>query len=364
MRSRGAWSRARGALVTPGLIDCHTHLVFAGDRAGEFDLRLNGASYADIAKAGGGIVSTVAKTRAASEDELLAQSLPRARALRADGVTTVEIKSGYGLDLANETKMLRVARRIGTELGLGVRTTFLGAHAVPPEYAGRQADYVDEVCIHMLPAIAHSGLADAVDAFCENIAFTPSETRRVFETARALGLRVKLHADQLSNCGGAALTAEFGGLSADHLEYTDAAGVQAFAAAGCVAVMLPGAFYSLRETRLPPLAELRERGVPLAVASDLNPGTSPLLSLRHAMNMACTLFRMTPEEALRGTTDACSASARARRPWPAAAGPARGFRRLGRRSSRRAELLDRRQPRATAGHRWQRRRLTRMQAPV
>jgi imidazolonepropionase len=292
----------RGALVTPGLIDCHTHLVFAGDRAGEFDLRLNGASYADIAKAGGGIVSTVAKTRAASEDELLAQSLPRARALRADGVTTVEIKSGYGLDLANEMKMLQVARRIGTELGLGVRTTFLGAHAVPPEYAGRQADYVDEVCIHMLPAIAHSGLADAVDAFCEDIAFTLSETRRVFETARALGLRVKLHADQLSNCGGAALTAEFGGLSADHLEYTDTAGVQAFAAAGCVAVMLPGAFYSLRETRLPPLAELRARGVPLAVASDLNPGTSPLLSLRHAMNMACTLFRMTPLEALQGAT--------------------------------------------------------------
>ncbi len=270
----------RGALVTPGLIDCHTHLVFAGDRAGEFDLRLNGASYADIAKAGGGIVSTVAKTRAASEDELLAQSLPRARALRADGVTTVEIKSGYGLDLANEMKMLRVARRIGTELGLGVRTTFLGAHAVPPEYAGRQADYVDEVCIHMLPAIAHSGLADAVDAFCEDIAFTLSETRRVFETARALGLRVKLHADQLSNCGGAALTAEFGGLSADHLEYTDAAGVQAFAAAGCVAVMLPGAFYSLRETRLPPLAELRARGVPLAVAEKAisNPGTSPRCS--------------------------------------------------------------------------------------
>lgn len=294
---------ACGALVTPGLIDCHTHLVFAGDRAGEFDQRLNGASYADIARTGGGIVSTVTNTRAASEGDLLAQSLPRARALRADGVTTLEIKSGYGLDLASETKMLRVARRMGGELGVEVRTTFLGAHAVPPEFAGRQADYVDELCIRMLPAIAQSGLADAVDAFCENIAFTLSETRRVFETARALGLRVKLHADQLSNGGGAALAAEFAALSADHLEYTDSAGVQALAAAGCVAVMLPGAFYSLRETRLPALAEFRERGVPLALASDLNPGTSPLLSLRHAMNMACTLFRMTPEEALRGATN-------------------------------------------------------------
>lgn len=293
---------AHGALVTPGLIDCHTHLVFAGDRAGEFDQRLNGASYADIAKAGGGILSTVTKTRAATEDVLFAQSLARARALRADGVTTLEIKSGYGLDFETETKMLRVARRIGSELGLDVRTTFLGAHSLPPEFAGRQADYVDEVCIRMLPAIARTGLADAVDAFCENIAFTPTETRRVFETARALGLRVKLHADQLSDSGGAALAAEFGALSADHLEWTNTAGVNALADAGCVAVMLPGAFYALRETRLPPLAELRDRRVALAVASDLNPGTSPLLSLRHAMNMACTLFRMTPEETLRGAT--------------------------------------------------------------
>ena len=291
-----------GMWITPGLIDCHTHLVFAGNRAGEFDQRLNGASYADIAKAGGGIVSTVTKTRAVSEDDLLAQSLPRARALLADGVTTLEIKSGYGLDLDNEIKMLRVARRIGDALGITVRTTFLGAHAVPEEFAGRQSDYVDEVCIRMLPAVARAGLADAVDAFCENIAFTLSETRRVFETSRACGLPVKLHADQLSDCGGAALAAEFGALCADHLEYTSEAGVRALAAAGSVAVMLPGAFYTLRESKLPPIQELREHKVPLAVASDLNPGTSPLLSLRHALNMACTLFRMTPEEALRGAT--------------------------------------------------------------
>ena len=295
-------SSAREALVTPGLIDCHTHLVFAGDRAGEFDLRLNGASYAEIAQAGGGIVSTVTKTRAASEDELLRQSLPRAQALLVDGVTTLEIKSGYGLDLDSESKMLRVARRIGEVLGIGVRTTFLGAHALPPEFAGRQSDYVDEVCIHMLPKIAQAGLADAVDAFCENIAFTPSETRRVFETAQAHGLPVKLHADQLSDSGGAALAAEFGALSADHLEYTNEAGIAAMAAAGSVAVMLPGAFYTLRESTLPPIAAFRRHRVPLAVASDLNPGTSPLLSLRHAMNMACTLFRMTPEEALAGAT--------------------------------------------------------------
>ena len=291
-----------GAWITPGLIDCHTHLVFAGNRAEELDQRLNGASYTDIAKAGGGIVSTVAKTRAAGEDDLLAQSLPRARALLADGVTTLEIKSGYGLDLDNEIKMLRVARRVRDALGITVRTTFLGAHAVPAEFAGRQSDYVDEVCIRMLPAVARAGLADAVDAFCENIAFTLSETRRVFETARACGLPVKLHADQLSDCGGAALAAQFGALSADHLEYTSEAGVSALAAAGSVAVMLPGAFYTLRESKLPPIQELRDHKVPLAVASDLNPGTSPLLSLRQALNMACTLFRMTPEEALRGAT--------------------------------------------------------------
>jgi imidazolonepropionase len=291
-----------GAWITPGLIDCHTHLVFAGNRAGEFEQRLNGASYEDIARAGGGIVSTVTKTRAASEDELLAQSLPRARALLADGVSTIEIKSGYGLDLDSESKMLRVARRIGKELGITVRTTFLGAHAVPPEFAGRQSDYVDEVCVRMLPSIAQMGLADAVDAFCEHIAFTPSETRRVFETARSLGLPVKLHADQLSDLDGAALAAEFGALSVDHLEYSNDAGVRAMAAAGSVAVMLPAAFYTLRESKLPPIDVLRAQRVPMAVASDLNPGTSPLLSLRQAMNMACTLFRLTPEEALRGAT--------------------------------------------------------------
>ena len=290
------------AWITPGLIDCHTHLVFAGNRAAEFEMRLNGASYEDIARAGGGIVSTVAKTRAASEDVLLAASLPRARALVADGVTTIEIKSGYGLDLDSETRMLRVARRIGEQLGVDIRTTFLGAHAVPPEFSGRQSDYVDEVCIRMLPAIARDGLADAVDAFCETIAFTPGETRRVFETARALGLPVKLHADQLSDTGGAALAAEFGALSADHLEYASEAGVRAMAAAGTVAVMLPAAFYTLRETRLPPIEQFRAHGVTLAVAGDVNPGTSPVLSLRHALNMACTLFRMTPEEALRGAT--------------------------------------------------------------
>ncbi|TDR40830.1 imidazolonepropionase [Tahibacter aquaticus] len=291
-----------GAWVTPGLIDCHTHLVFAGDRAQEFEQRLNGASYEDIARAGGGIVSTVRQTRAASADELLAVSLPRARALLADGVTTLEIKSGYGLDLTSERKMLEVARRIGSELDVSVHTTFLGAHAVPPEFSGRQSDYVDEVCIHMLPALAGSGLVDAVDAFCEKIGFTPSETRRVLETAQALGLPVKLHADQLSDLHGAALVAEFGGLSADHIEYTSVQGVKAMAQAGTVAVLLPGAFHVLRETRLPPIEQLRAHGVAMAVATDLNPGTSPLLSLRLAMAMACTHFRLTPEEALRGTT--------------------------------------------------------------
>ena len=295
-------SSAGGAWVTPGLVDCHTHLVFGGNRAGEFELRLNGASYEEIARSGGGIVSTVTATRAASEDELLAQSMVRARTLLRDGVTTMEIKSGYGLDLDNEAKMLRVARRIGEILGICVRTTFLGAHALPPEFAGRQSDYVDEVCIRMLPAIARDGLADAVDAFCETIGFTPTETRRVFETARAHGLPLKLHADQLSDSGGAALAAEFGALSADHLEYTSEAGVRAMAASGSVAVILPAAFYTLRETRLPPFEQFRTHGVPLAIASDLNPGTSPVLSLRHAMNMACTLFRIPPEQALRATT--------------------------------------------------------------
>ena len=294
---------AHGALVTPGLVDCHTHLVFAGSRADEFERRLEGESYEQVARSGGGIAASVRATRAASEDALLAASLPRARALLHDGATTLEIKSGYGLDAASELKMLRVARRIGDVLGVQVRTSFLGAHALPPEFAGRADDYVEHVCAQMLPAVAAAGLADAVDAYCEGIGFSPGQTRRVFAAARALGLPVKLHADQLSDLGGAALAAaEFGALSADHIEYTGADGVRAMAAAGTVAVLLPGAFYALRETRLPPIGLLREHRVPMAVATDLNPGTSPLLSLRMAVGMACTLFRLTPLEALRGAT--------------------------------------------------------------
>ena len=292
---------AQGEWVTPGLIDCHTHVVFGGDRAGEFEQRLQGASYEDIARSGGGIVSTVRATRAASEDDLFAQSLPRARALRDDGVTTLEIKSGYGLDFDNERKMLRVARRIGDALGIRVRTTYLGAHALPPEFAGRADDYIDAVC-RWLPALRAEGLVDAVDAFCERIGFTAAQTQRVFEAARALGIPVKLHADQLSDGGGAALVAGFAGLSADHVEYTSEAGVAALKQAGSVAVLLPGAFHVLRETKLPPLDAFRAHGVPMAVATDCNPGTSPLQSLRLAMSLACTHFRLTPEEALRGAT--------------------------------------------------------------
>jgi len=288
-------------LVTPGLIDCHTHAVFAGNRAGEFEMRLQGASYEEIARAGGGIVSSVRAVREADEDTLLAQSLTRARALVGDGVTTLEIKSGYGLDFDNERKMLRVARRIGEVLDITVRTTFLGAHALPPEFAGRGDAYIEAVC-DWLPRLHAEGLVDAVDAFAERIAFSAAQTRRVFEVARTLGLPVKLHADQLSDGDGAALVAEFGGLSADHVEHTSPAGVAAMAQAGTVAVLLPGAFHVLRETRLPPLDAFRAAGVPMAVATDCNPGTSPLLSLRQAMQLACTHFRLTPEEALRGAS--------------------------------------------------------------
>lgn len=291
-----------GTWITPGLIDCHTHLVFGGDRAGEFERRLEGASYEEIARAGGGIVSSVRATRAASEDDLLRQSLPRAKALLADGVTTLEIKSGYGLEPDAERRMLRVARRLGEALGIDVRTSFLGLHALPPEYAGRRDDYVALVCDIMLPSLADDDLVDAVDAFCEGIGFSHAETQRLFDKATALGLPVKLHAEQLSDLGGAALVARYKGLSADHLEWTSADGVRAMADAGTVAVLLPGAYYALRDTRPPPIDAFREHGVAMAVATDLNPGTSPLLSLRLAMGMACTLFRLTPEESLRGAT--------------------------------------------------------------
>lgn len=287
--------------ITPGLVDCHTHLVFAGDRAGEFEQRLQGAGYEDIARSGGGILSTVRATREASEEELLRQSLPRLRALMADGATTVEIKSGYGLDFGHERKMLRVARALGATCGVEVRTTFLGAHALPPEFARDADGYIDAV-IAWLPQLHAEGLVDAVDAFCERIGFSPAQTRRVFEAARALDLPVKLHADQLSDGAGAALVAEFGGLSADHVEHTTEAGVRAMAVAGTVAVLLPGAFHVLRETTLPPFQAFRAQGVPMAVATDCNPGTSPLQSLRQAMQLACTHFRLTPEEALRGAT--------------------------------------------------------------
>jgi imidazolonepropionase len=293
--------RLEGRWMTPGLVDCHTHLVYGGDRAGEFEMRLEGASYAEIAEAGGGIVSTVKATRAASEEQLFHAALPRLQALMAEGVTTVEIKSGYGLDLENELKMLRVARWLGESQAVTVKTSFLGAHAVPPEFDGDKEGYLQAV-IAMLPEVRESGLADAVDGFCEGIAFSNDQIRRLFEAARALGLPLKLHADQLSDLGGAALTAEFGGLSADHLEYTSEAGVEAMAKAGSVAVILPGAFYTLRETQLPPIEKLRECGVPMALASDCNPGSAPVTSLLLMLNMACTLFRMTPEEALAGVT--------------------------------------------------------------
>lgn len=292
----------QGAWVTPGLIDCHTHTVFGGNRSGEFEQRLEGVSYAEIAAKGGGIASTVRATRAATEDELFASAHKRLRSLLRDGVTTVEIKSGYGLDLVNERKMLRVARRLGEALPVSVRATCLAAHALPPEYKDRADDYIDHICVEMLPALAAEGLVDAVDAFCEYLAFSTEQVERVFKVAQQLGLPVKLHAEQLSSLHGSSLAARYQALSADHLEFMTEDDAIAMAASGTVAVLLPGAFYFLRETQLPPMDALRKHGVKIAIASDLTPGTSPALSVRLMLNMACTLFRMTPEEALAGAT--------------------------------------------------------------
>jgi imidazolonepropionase len=291
-----------GRLITPGFIDCHTHLVFAGNRSAEHEMRRTGASYEEISQAGGGIKSTMQATRAASEDELVAAALPRLDALIAEGATTVEVKSGYGLDLDTEMRMLRAARRLGKERPATIRTTFLGAHAIPPEFVGRADDYIDMVVDEMIPAVAEAGLADAVDAFCENIGFTPSQTERVFTAAEMHGLPVKLHAEQLSDQHGAALAACHGALSADHLEYLEEAGVAAMAKSGTIATLLPGAFYFMRESRKPPVAMLREAGVPMALATDCNPGTSPLTSLLLTMNMGSVLFGLTVDECLAGVT--------------------------------------------------------------
>ena len=290
-----------GALVTPGLIDAHTHLVYGGDRAAEFEQRLQGASYEDIARAGGGIRSTVAATRAASDDALFRSAAARARTLMQEGVTTLEIKSGYGLSAIHEARCLAVARRIGAEMPISVRTTSLAAHALPPEYSGRADDYITAACSWLAEQHA-AGLVDAVDAFCDTIGFTPAQTERIFQAAQQLGLPVKLHAEQLSDQGGAVLAARYGALSCDHLEYLSAAGISAMRGAGTVAMLLPGAYYFLRETKLPPVQALRDAGVPIAIATDHNPGSSPGLSLLLMLNMACTLFRLTPEEAWRGVT--------------------------------------------------------------
>jgi len=291
-----------GHWVTPALIDCHTHLVFAGDRSGEFEERLRGASYEDIARAGGGIMSTVRATRDASADALYAEALPRVQALAAEGAGTIEIKSGYGLNIESELKMLAVARRLGEATDVSVRTSLLAAHTVPPEYRDNADAYIDLICDELLPEVAAGGMADAVDAYCESIAFSQEQVARLFECATALNIPVKLHADQLGDGGGAALAARFGALSADHLEYTSAAGVEALAQAGAVAVLLPGAFLTLGETQLPPIDALRAKHVPIAIASDCNPGTSPICSLRIAMMLATRLFKLTPEECLAGTT--------------------------------------------------------------